>query len=120
MLKGAVTSFFIVLNKLPRHVSASKCHLHEVTLSFHKLLQFFSRRFRWVWTIVHWVRPSAAAKFDHKRSSNWPPLVHYTFFFVWLRHLHLRGQERENTETSTDGLHRGDSSVTIETRLRPE
>jgi hypothetical protein len=30
MLKGVV-SFFIVLIKLPRHVSASKCHLQGVT-----------------------------------------------------------------------------------------
>jgi hypothetical protein len=44
MLKGVVSCFFIVLNKLPRHVSASKCHLQGVTLSFHKQLQFFSLR----------------------------------------------------------------------------
>jgi hypothetical protein len=29
-----------VLNKLPRHVSASKCHPQEVTLSLRKLVQF--------------------------------------------------------------------------------
>jgi hypothetical protein len=49
-----------VLNKLSRHVSASKCHLQGVTLSFHRLLQLFSLRFGWVWTIVQLVRPSAA------------------------------------------------------------
>jgi hypothetical protein len=32
MLKGIV-GIFIVLIKLPRHVSASKCHLQEVTRS---------------------------------------------------------------------------------------
>jgi hypothetical protein len=55
--------FFIVLNTLPRHVSASKCHLQGVTLFFHKLLQDFTLRFgrvwaivHWVWAIVHWVR----------------------------------------------------------------
>jgi hypothetical protein len=58
--QGCCKQFFIVLNKLPRHVSTSKCHLQGVTLSFNKLLQFFSLRFKWVWAIVHSVRPSAA------------------------------------------------------------
>jgi hypothetical protein len=39
ILKGAVR-VFIVLNRLPRHVSASKCHLQGVTVSFHNLPQF--------------------------------------------------------------------------------
>jgi hypothetical protein len=40
MIKGVVSSIFIVLNKLPRHLSVSKCYLQRVTLSLHKQLQF--------------------------------------------------------------------------------
>jgi hypothetical protein len=54
------TVFFIVLIKLPRHVSASKYHFQGVTLSFFISYFSFSLRFGYVWTIVHPVRPSAA------------------------------------------------------------
>jgi hypothetical protein len=52
MLEGVVSSFFIVLNKLPRLFRLPNIIFHGVTLSFHKLLQFISVRFRWVWAIA--------------------------------------------------------------------
>jgi hypothetical protein len=55
--------FFIVLIKLPRHVSASKCHLQEVTLPC-KLLQYFSLRFGLMWAIVRSVWPFATESAD--------------------------------------------------------
>jgi hypothetical protein len=64
MLKGVVSNFFIVLIKLPRHVSASKCHL-QGGYSFLVSYSSFSLRFRWMWAIVCSVWPSAL-------QSRWP------------------------------------------------
>jgi hypothetical protein len=37
MLKGVVSSFLIVLNKLPRHVSVSKCRPKKTKTAFNAL-----------------------------------------------------------------------------------
>jgi hypothetical protein len=58
MLKGVVSNF-IVLIKLPRHVSTSKCHLQR-GYSFLASYSSFSLRFGWMWAIIRLVWPSAA------------------------------------------------------------